>query len=190
MQPTAMSASAPIRSTGTAPAEWHRSHCDQGAGLVGGGGQRRPGRTSRRTGSRRGSARAARRRSSSAAAGSAGSHQRSSRPSVPGDAGGDVPVGGEGRRLRAPITRRPGRSRTAATSVLNRVTRGRVADVHVAGRRPRSAARSGRRPAGSGRPSRRCSTTRSGRCPTRRRPPRLHPVGDGRGSAPSELPSR
>ena len=41
MQPTARSASAAVRSTGTAPAEWHRSHCTSAPRGLGAGGDRR-----------------------------------------------------------------------------------------------------------------------------------------------------
>ncbi len=81
MQPTAMSASTPVRSTGTAPVEWHRSHCTSApaawaAAVTEARSNMDPVRKSTWVSASRATS------SSSEAAGSSGSHQRTSSPTV------------------------------------------------------------------------------------------------------------
>ena len=189
MQPTAMSASASSRATGTAPVEWQRSHCTSApaswaAAVRAGCRTSRPERKSTWVSASSATS------SSSEAAGSAGSHQRSSRSSSPRDPGGDVPVGRERRRLQHDHPA-AGPQPRGGDERLEQRHAGRVARRARRPRRRRSAARSSRRP-GAAEPD------PVGGVPRRDQPGAplvgdhlLHPrPATSRGSAPSELPSR
>ena len=130
MQPTARSAPVPVRSTGTAPVEWHRSHWTSApracaSAVIVAMSNIAPVRKS--TWVRLSSATS----SSTAASGSAGSHQRSSQAHQVGDPGGDVAVGGEGGRLHdehVAVGPQPGRSNRGLEEAHARA----VAEVQVA----------------------------------------------------------
>ncbi len=187
MQPTAMSASASSSATGTAPVEWQRSHWTSApascAALV------RAGRSNiapdrKSTWVRASSATS----SSSEAAGSAGSHHRISRSSIRATPAATYPSVGNVVGS-STTTRRPGRSRLAATKVLNNVT---LVESPTCTSAPSTPIRGAIRA-----PTRRASPTQSAVFHEEIRPAPhssattccMRPATD-RGSAPSELPSR
>ena len=187
MQPTAMSASASISATGTAPVEWHRSHCTSApaawaAAVSAGRSNIAPERKSTWVSASSATS------SSSAAAGSAGSHQRTSRPRVRATPSATYPSVGKVVGS-STTTRRSGRSRDAATSVLNSVTVVESPTCTSSGAAPTSGAIRA--------PTRRASPTQSAVFHDEIRPvPHSSATtccirgATERGSAPSELPSR